>query len=205
MYRKLQMTMQDEWLLSMLVVLILSAVTGVAADGVPATVEIVARADVPNSVVPQGEVRLARQGDDTIVRSILQTRFLKRAQNRIIGKERQNWGDHADATAYLEALAAAFVEYEARKADAGKHVALAIDFIDGPRSARVDFSFPPVSRDEHGYHTPPADAWRSLALSRAYVRRDQELILADVFEKRATALIERLQTYRALQGETEHE
>ena len=166
---------------------------------------IVARAFVPNAMLPQGEVRLLRRGRETIVQSVLHTRFGNRVKHRISGNERRNWGEHPDALAYMSALDGAFAEYEKNKDTSARDVALSIDFVDHVDASRVDFSFPPVSRDKHGFHIEAAPVWRSLDLSADYVRKNQEYILADTFNKDADELIEHLRAHQTPRENMGHE
>ena len=50
---------------------------------------VIARAYVPNSIIPQGEVRLLSRGGETTVQTVLHTRFAKRVKNSIISN--LNW------------------------------------------------------------------------------------------------------------------
>ena len=164
---------------------------------------ILARAYVPNGLFPQGEVRLIQRGSETIVQSVLQTRFVKRVRDHIAKNEQNNWRQHPDAAAYLRSLDEAFLEYQNRKESGKNEVALAIEFIDAPNAARVDFSFPMMSQDKHGFHVQPTKIWKSLKLSSDYIRKDQEHILVDAFKKRAADPLDHLHAYRIRQGYAE--
>ena len=95
----------------------------------------------------------------------------------------------------METLTEAFAEYERRKAAGEQPLALVIDFVAGGTAARVDFRFASVDRKAHGLDIESPPLWRTLALTDAYVRRNQELILADAFggeADRAVAALRRL-------------
>lgn len=138
---------------------------------------VLARTEVPNSLIPQGEVRLVERGAETVVQSIIQTRFPGRVLAKIVKSERENWPGNAEMERYVAALEAAFSEYGTLQKDA----VLAIDFVAGPGGTRVDFFFPPGT-----------NTWRSLPLSPAYVQRNQECILADAFGKKSAEVIQTL-------------
>lgn len=142
---------------------------------------IVASTDVPNSLIPQGEIRLLDRGEDVVVQSLIQTRFPGKVRGKIVGSERENWPGNPDAESYISALEAAFAEYATRK----KGTTLAIDFVAGSNGTRVDFSFPPDA------------VWRSLPLSDAYVQKNQEYILADAFGSHAETTIQILRQLKA--------
>ena len=164
----------------------LSAAAGLAAllCG-PAGAEVLARAWVPNAVLPQGEVRLLSLDGEVVVQSVLRTRFEGRVESHIAGNERRNWGDHADAAAYVAALEEAFREYKRRTSSAPGALALVIDFASGPDAQRVDFRFAPVSKNKEGLQVGPAPSWRTLSLSAEYIMKNQERILADAMGDRA--------------------
>ena len=162
---------------------------------------VIARAYVPNSLIPQGEVRLLRNGGETTVQTVLHTHFAKRVRNSIISKERKNWGEHQEAKIYVESLHEVFSEYRKRRITGKKNVALVISFIYGPGVARVDFSFPTSSRSKQGFHIQSATIWRSVSFSDDYIRRNQAHIVDDVFKKRAESLLNRLREDRTAHQE----
>lgn len=137
---------------------------------------IVARIDVPNRFIPQGEVRLVDRGTEIVVQSAIKTRYPGKVFRKISKSEKINWPGNPEMEFYLSALEAAFAEYEKRE----KGTVLTIDFTAGPGGTRVDISF------------PPAAVWRSLPLSAVYVQKNQEYILADAFGKEADAVIKKL-------------
>jgi hypothetical protein len=134
---------------------------------------ILARAEVPNRIIPQGEVRLVERGAEVVVQSVIETRFPGKVLSKIVKSERKNWPGNPEMETYVTALEEAFAEYGNRTMG----TSLAIDFVAGPGGTRVDFSF------------PPAAVSRSLPLSAAYVQKNQEYILADAFGKQAGAVI----------------
>ena len=154
----------------------------IALLAIPALGEdtILARAEVPNGIMPQAEIRLIERGNEMVVQSLIQTRFPGKVRSKIVKNEQANWTGHADASTYITALEAAFARYENRSI-------LAIDFISGPGGTRVDFSF------------PPAPVWRSLPLSAAYVQRNQEYILADAFGKETEDVVQMLRKLNPLE------
>jgi len=154
----------------------------IALLAVPALGEetILARAEVPNGIIPQAEIRLIERDSEMVVQSLIQTRFPEKVRSKIVKSEQANWPGHADVAAYITALEAAFARYEKRSM-------LAIDFVSGPGGTRVDFSF------------PPAPVWRSLPLSAAYVQRNQEHILADAFGKETEDVVHVLRKLNPLE------
>jgi hypothetical protein len=137
---------------------------------------ILARTDVPNRFIPQGEIRLIDRSTEVVVQSAIKTRYPGKVFSKISKSEKKNWPGNPEMETYLSALEAAFAEYEKRE----KGTVLAIDFTAGPGGTRVDIRF------------PPAPVWRSLRLSAAYVQKNQEYILADAFGKKADAVIKKL-------------
>ena len=166
---------------------------------------VLARASVPNAALKQGEVRLVQRDGDTIVQTVLHTRFPNLVKKRIAGNEQKNWADNPDAASYLAALDDALEQYALRKRATEEPVALVIDFVDGLNSDRVDFSFGPVGQDDDGYAVRQAVLWRSLSMSMDYVRRNQEYILADTFRKEAADVLEKLWNARSTKVDAIHE
>ncbi len=176
--------------------LILASVFGINAlqgfAGEMPTAVILARTDVPNSIVPQAEVRLVRRGGEMIVQSVILPRFPGKVRNKITTAEQKNWPGNVDAAAYVAALEEAFAEYA--EAHDSKTTALIIDFVSSAESTRVDFHFATAVRDKSGITIQPSAVWRSLDLSDYYVTKNQEYILIDAFGKQADTLIKILRT-----------
>jgi len=176
--------------------LILASVFGINAlqgfAGEMPTAVILARTDVPNSIVPQAEVRLVRRGGEMIVQSVILPRFPGKVRNKITTAEQKNWPGNVDAAAYVAALEEAFAEYA--EAHDSKTTALIIDFVSSAESTRVDFLFATALRDKSGITIQPSAVWRSLDLSDYYVTKNQEYILIDAFGKQADTLIKILRT-----------
>jgi len=176
--------------------LILASVFGINAlqgfAGEMPTAVILARTDVPNSIVPQAEVRLVRRGGEMIVQSVILPRFPGKVRNKITTAEQKNWPGNVDAAAYVAALEEAFAEYA--EAHDSKTTALIIDFVSSAESTRVDFLFATAVRDKAGITIQPSAVWRSLDLSDYYVTKNQEYILIDAFGKQADTLIKILRT-----------
>lgn len=175
---------------------------GFLALAAPARTEtgILARTDVPNTVLKQSEVRLVLRNEDTVVQTILHTRFQNLVKKRITSNERKHWPDSQEATRYLAALEQALEQYASRKRQAQGPLGLVIDFVDGIESDRVDFSFVSVSPGRDGYIVGQAVLWRSLGLSQEYIRRNQEYIVVDVFGKEAADVLGKLKDLRLSQG-----
>jgi hypothetical protein len=167
--------------------------------------DVMARVEVPNGMIPQGAILLIRQTDSTVVRTVLRTRFVQRIKTHIISNERLNWKTHADAEAYIKMLETAFSEYKSRKTKTKASLALVIDIIDAPNSARIEFSISQVATEKHNFKVQPAPVWKRLPLSRDYIRRDQEFILTDAFKNRAPGVIKQLRPYPAQEGVSNHE
>lgn len=149
---------------------------------------ILARTDMPNSIIPQAEVRLVRQGEETIVQSAILPHFPHKVLKKIVKSEHDNWPGNRDAQEYITVLTEAFLVYE--KEHDLKTTALVIDFVTAPGTARIDFLFPGAVRNETGIVLQPSSVWRSLALSEHYIRKNQEYILTDAFGKDAQPLIQ---------------
>lgn len=174
----------------------LSVVLPLVARGQADSV-VLARTDVPNAVLKQGEVRLLHRNGETIVQTILHTRFPGLVKKRITEKEQKNWADNPDAVTYLVVLGEALEQYALRKQESEESVALVIDLIDGLHTDRVDFSFGPMVQGKDDYRVHPVVVWRSLGLSRDYILRNQEYILADAFGRNAADVLEQLRTVRS--------
>jgi hypothetical protein len=158
---------------------------------------VLARVNVPNAVLKQGEVRLIVQDGETIVQTILHTRFKSLVKKRIVGNETKNWPDRPEAVVYVAALEQALEYYASRKRESERPVGLVIDFVDGPNSHRVDFSIASVGKGPGGYSVEKGDLWRSLIFPQDYIRRNQEHIVVDVFGSEATDVLEVLQQVRS--------
>lgn len=143
---------------------------------------ILARIEVPNRFIPQGEVFLRDRGTEVVVQSVFQTRFPGKVLQKITENERKNWPGNAEMESYLAVLEAAFAEYDHHATGS----TLVIDYVAGPGIARVDFIF------------PPAPVWRSLPLSAAYIQKNQEHILTEAFGKKSEAIIAQLRTLNPL-------
>ena len=182
--------------------LALAWVSAAACHGMPDDEQILARVDVPNTVLKQGEVRVVRRGPSIVVQTVLHTRFEQRVLARITRNEQQNWGTNNDAAACLADLGDAVAAYRRRIDQGARSLALVIDFVDDGDCARVELGFSRISDDGQGYGIRPGRAWRSRELSREYVLRDQEFIVADAFGKRASGLLAGLRTSR--RGESEY-
>lgn len=162
---------------------------------------ILARTDVPNSFIPQAEVRLVRRGEEMVVQSVILPRFPGRVLKKIATNEQENWPNDPNAQTYLATLERAFGIY--RDEHDMKTTALVIDFVAGEESTRIDFYFAPACRKEDGITMKPDTIWKSLRLSEAYIQKNQEYILIDAFGDEASEHIKTLQTHRnALHGKT---
>lgn len=153
---------------------------------------ILARADMPNGIIPQVEVRLVKHGGETVVQSAILSRFPSKVCRKIKASERKNWPGSLDAQAYVDALEEASAIY-IEKHDP-KTTALVIDFATSSDSAYIEIAFAAAVREKSGIGLQPAPAWRRLDLSANYIEKNQEYILADVFGKEAEPLIQTLRT-----------
>lgn len=156
--------------------------------------EILARTVVPNSMIPQAEIRLVRRGEETIVQSAIWPSFPGKVLKKITRSEKKNWPGDANAEAYIAALKMAFDIYE--KQHDRKTTALVIDFTSAGDHTRVDFYFAAASRSDSGIRIQSAAAWKSLKLSPGYVEKNQEYILLDAFGKEAHQHIRTLRSIR---------
>ncbi|WP_372806907.1 hypothetical protein [Pontiella sp.] len=145
---------------------------------------VLAHSEVPNRLIPQGEVRLITRGSDAVVQSAIKTRYPGRVLSKITKSEKENWPGNAEMETYIAALETLFAEYEQRE----KGTVLLIDFISGPGGSRVELSIEPA---------PP---WRTLKLSSAYVQKDQEYILADAFGRKADDVIKKLRALTPMEN-----
>lgn len=153
------------------------ALVGAAGAG---TEDVLRRAPVPNALLRQGEVRLVVGEGRIVVGTYLHTRHLDRVLAKIVRSEAINWPDDPRAAAFVEALRA----MAERAALAGS----------GPREMAIRFE------DRAGVCcvvlARPGEE-RVLASDATYVRRNQELILADVFGSEGAAALADLQAARA--------
>lgn len=152
--------------------------------------EILARANMPNNLFPQAEVRLVKRDCEMVVQSAILPRFPDKVRHKIVSSEEKNWPGDSDSKAYVAALENAFDAY--RREHDMKTTALVIDFVSAPNDTRIDFLFSAAERNKTGITLQPASVWCSLSLSHHYIRKNQEYILIDAFGKRADALIETL-------------
>jgi hypothetical protein len=171
----------------------LLAVMCVASTGARAADEVLARATVPNTGSPVGEVRLLRRADATVVQTLLVTRLLPRVTAEIRMKEERNWPaelpGHVDMLAYVQALSvaqeqlrAALPAADARNvADGDRRLRLLIEFSASPASAGVEIAeFSPAAEDRP-YDVASRRSLAAPAVGRSYVLRNMRLILADAF------------------------
>jgi hypothetical protein len=173
-------------------VLLVSAATHAWAE-----TRVLARANVPNAVLKQGEVRVVVRDGETIVQTILHTRYQRLVRNRIERNETKNWPDRPEAAVYMAALEQALEHYALKKRESAEPVGLVIDFVDGPESDRVDFRVVSVGRGTDGYTVDQGELWRSLRFPQDYIRRNQEHIVEDVFGREATVVLDVLQRARS--------
>ena len=165
----------------------LAALVAFAADmGFAAGDAILQRAWVPNSWVPQGEIRLIQRDQQAVVQSVLWTRHLGLVADHIAGRERDGWGDDPSAAAYVAALRACVADVMKGESPSGPR-ALAIDFIAGPQGEQVVFSRPQVRKGESGLELDEGPVLRRMQLPAAYVRRNQYRILDDAFGRQVGA------------------
>jgi hypothetical protein len=171
----------------------LLAASCAASSGARAADEVLARAAVPNTERPVGEVRLLRRGDVTVVQTLLVTRLLPRVIAEISMKEERNWPaelpGHADMVAYVQALNAAQEQLRAalpaadarNVADADRRLRLLIELSASPTSAGVEIAeFTPVAEDRP-YDVASRRPLARPVVERSYVLRNMRLILADAF------------------------
>ena len=164
---------------------------------------LVRRAAVPSRLLRQGEVRLVQRGDTVVVQTVLLTRYLGRVTHAIREKELQNWPEGApgaaDAAHYRDALArAAAMVSSGEGAEDGhersRRHRLAIEFICGADTGTVRFLQPEVGEDADGLAMLGAKPLFDLEVSRTYVARNQELIVADSLGAEGVAALARLRS-----------
>lgn len=170
-----------------------------------AETRVLARANVPNAVLKQGEVRVVVQDGETIVQTILHTRYQRLVKKRIERNETRNWPDRPEAVVYIAALEQALEHYATKKRESSEPVGLVIDFVDGTDSDRVDFRVVSVGRGTDGYTVDQGELWRSLSFPQDYIRRNQEYIVEDVFGREATVVLGVLQRARSSRLDETHE
>ena len=151
--------------------------------------QILNRAFVPSPDRRVGEVRLIRRGDANVVQTLLYTKILRRVVGEIRQKELANWPEgregHADAMRYSDALEAAqqqiwerFPKFERRTDTRQK---LLIEFVLSATDAVVTLSEYDMSESHNEVQITSRRPIATLALARAYVRRNMRLIAADSF------------------------
>ncbi len=169
--------------------------------------QVIRRAFVPSAEHKVGEVRLLRRGGTDVVQTLLSTKILRRVVGEIRYKELGNWPEgtegHGDAVQYVEALARAQEDIWARLpkfqrgADPRQH--LMIELALSPSSGAVLLA--EFDTDEEG--DLRVDARRPLAvleLSRTYLHRNMQLIVADSFklsEQELAGVMEHMPMLRA--------
>lgn len=185
----------SKWLHSGLFILFMAAlIVSQVCVGEASQPEILARADVPNRVIPQAEIRLVRRGAEMVVQSAILPRFPNKVLKKITRSEKTNWPGNPDSDAYVATLEQAFEVY--RTQHDRKTTALVIDFVSSADDTRVDFYFASATRNESGIILQPANIWKSHKFSTEYVKKNQEYILIDAFGKEADEHINTLRSFK---------
>ncbi|HYD47116.1 MAG TPA: hypothetical protein VEB21_02145 [Terriglobales bacterium] len=139
---------------------------------------------------PVGEVRLLRRGNASVVQTMLYTEVLRRVVGEISKKENNNWPqDHpqrGDAARFLDALTEAqqimWSKVPKHERGADRRQNLLIEFVLSPEASVVLFSEYELRDGPDGVEITDRRLLSSLELSREYVRRNMELIVADSFK-----------------------
>jgi hypothetical protein len=150
---------------------------------------VLRRVSVPSVEKRQGEVRVLRRGEATVVQTVLHSKVLRRVVGRVVRKERRNWPEgvdgHADAEAYVDALIRAqqdLASDDGRSPEArDRRSALLVEFILSDRAARVEIGEPLVEERNLELIVTASRRLELLELSRPYVERNMTLIVADSF------------------------
>jgi hypothetical protein len=153
-----------------------------------------ARASVPSEAQKIGEVRLATRGETTVVQTVIVTRVPSRVLAEIREKELRGWPEgsdgRADAEAYLAALEQADARLRAgrarldpREPSIDRRARLVIEFHANAEAAGVTIAT--FESPEQALYEPAAirEEIARPEVGRAYVLRNQRLILADAFSR----------------------
>lgn len=172
------------------------ACAGVAAadDVVPARLapwldttpdQVVQRAFVPSPERRVGEVRVLRRGEATVVQTLLHSKLLSRVLGEIRRKERANWPGDADAERYVAALESAqqtlFRRLPADPRTGDRRQKLWIDFVLAPGVALIGVGAFEMLEADGELRVVRRETLALLEPARAYVARNQRLIVADSF------------------------
>ena len=158
--------------------------------------EILARAVVPSTDKPQGEVQLVRRGEELVVRTVLASPILKRVVAAIDKKEQRRWPEgqagHVDSRRYREevftATSAIWERFKERSDKSDKRQYLAIEFILGPRQNDIALSEPQLTGDYGQLRVENKSSLAEWRASRDYVAENMKEIIRDSFGKDADAV-----------------
>lgn len=156
--------------------------------------ELRATALLPNRWMPQGEMRLMAEPDETRVEVVLHTRFLDRVLRAIAEKETENWGTHnADAQRYLAALADARQRVKSVPHE-GAHESLLIEFVEASTGGVVRLSAARVTATDGQprFRVESPTLLTAFAPTPEYLRRNMAMILADRLDISVEAAEQRL-------------
>jgi len=139
--------------------------------------EVLASGWVPNALLRQGQVSLVSREDGTRVEVLLNSRFMDRVVNRIIGKEQNNWpANQPDAMAYIKATIGSRKQLQEHD---GVEV-LQIVFSLMPAPGLITWRTGSVRADaEDRWHLQSPVEIARIEPSREYLIRNAVLILAD--------------------------
>ena len=186
------------------------------ASSVPAHIEsllddrtdqVLQRTYVPSPEQRVGEVRLIRRGSANVVQTLLYSKILKRVVGEIRKKEESNWrpgaDGHGDAVRYLAALERAQEEIwqSVPKAErvADRRQKLMIEFILTEKVAAVVMSTFEMDEVDGEVRIRARKVLDAFEPSRAYVKRNMRLIVADSFAlpaEQLSAFLEPLELIR---------
>jgi len=188
------------WLILALPLLLVAANVSKAGGDTP-NESIVARAYVPSARRPAGEVRLIRRADRSVVEVLLYSKVLSRVVARIRAKELRNWPEgspgHEDAARYIETIESTqqVLWQHIRKNDisADRRQKMWIDFEFSDDEAMVSVGRFEMAAEPGEVLVSSRETWHQIPISRAYARRNMELIAADAFELEGSDLDRLLQ------------
>lgn len=174
--------------------------------------QVLRRTFVPSPDRKVGEVRLLRRGDTDVVQTLLYTKILKRVVGEIRKKETANWlpgsDGYADSLRYIDALVQAQEDIWSRlpkfERSGEARQKLLIEFILDKQTARVVFAEFDFTEAAGTVRISARRALAQLDLSRAYVRRNMQLIVADSFQLAGPQLQEALRLLPSISDSPPH-
>lgn len=147
------------------------------------------RCCIPSEANRHGEVRVIRRGEAECVQTLLCSPMLARGLKAIRGKEMGNWPEgapgHADSTNYIALLREAEVivreEFEQRADKSDLRQRMLIEFVCDEQAAHVAVYAVEIQESNQAWRVTSARLLGQRPLSRAYARRDMDLMIENAF------------------------